>query len=500
MNKSQSTLTGPAGHLSPREVPDFSLMHIHTQIGAREGVFKSSPPRARRLQIPLRLGIPRLIGITFFIGGLFRFRSVGPVVFGIWSRTVFVFFACVACVWLVEIVRLLRRLLDVPSHSLLKRSRSMQFLDMAALAWGAAYFLDAGAGWQNGAKIAELVFFGSVAPIATSLQWLTMVLLFLAAATFVAPRAKGRLAQISLTIGTLLVLFLVGEGVCRIQALAFPMLDYFPTYSTAVWNHRYVSLNSEGWRDVEHRIVAPAGEQRFLVVGDSFAFGLGIPNIKDRMGERLVPQIERMTGQRWKSINVSFGGGDTLDEIRLLHKALIYKPNLVLLIYVFNDMDYLLPKQPQQETIFQRDDEFDPFMVLFRNSFLFQQLYMDWKLLYWRIASPDFGQEYQNPRLLARHMLDVRRFVQIATQAGAKALVIPFSIRITASAAWRTRYALFLKQARADGIPVCSLANAFNGYDYGQLDVSEFDGHPNALANALATKVVAGCLRTGIAK
>jgi hypothetical protein len=419
-----------------------------------------------------------------------------------WSPTVAVFFACVGCLWLAELIRLRRAYGKAKADPTLERSSSMQLLDVAVFAWGAAYFLDAGAAPQNAGTIADLVFFGSIEPIAAILQWFTLILLFLAAARFVAPRVKGRRkqAQIALSVGTFLVLGLLGEGVCRFQALVFPTLETFPTYSTMIWKQRHVSLNSEGWRDSEHRMVAPAGEHRFLVIGDSFAFGLGIANINDRLGEQLVPRLERITGQTWKSINASFGGGDTLDEIRLLKRALIFKPNMVLLIYVFNDMDYLLPKQPQQETIFQRNAEFNPFMILFRNSYVFQELYMDWKLVYWRFTAKDFGQGYDHPNLLARHMKDVRRFVDIARQTGARVLVIPFSIRVVDSSLWRTRYHLFLEQARADGVPICSLAHAFDGYHYTQLDVSEFDGHPNALANHIAARVVAGCLRTEMAK
>ena len=135
-----------------------------------------------------------------------------------------------------------------------------------------------------------------------------------------------------------------------------------------------MKLNREGWRDVNHAIPRPGRIRRLLIVGDSFAYGLGIPHTDDRLGERLTKKVVAMTGEHWEPITASFGGGNTLDEIQLLNRAVVYEPDLVLLIYVFNDMDYLLPKRPRDKTIFESAAKFHPAMILFRNSYLFQEL------------------------------------------------------------------------------------------------------------------------------
>src|SRR5262249_15357071 len=219
------------------------------------------------------------------------------------------------------------------------RSATGKFSDLAILSWGAASFLDAGDAPGNALRFTELVFFGSIVPAAAILEWAALVLLFVAAAAFVIPRLKGKWVQVGLAVGTILVLALIGEGIFRIKVAVAPQLEPFPTSSKMIWQRRYGKLNREGWRDVDHAIPRPAGTRRLLVVGDSFAFGLGIPHIEDRLGEKLTKKLAIMTGDYWEPITASWGGGNTLDEIKLLDRAVVYQPDLVLLIYVFNDID-----------------------------------------------------------------------------------------------------------------------------------------------------------------
>ena len=46
----------------------------------------------------------------------------------------------------------------------------------------------------------------------------------------------------------------------------------------------HVRLNRQGFRDIDHALKADPGVRRLLVVGDSIAFGWGVPDPKDRFG------------------------------------------------------------------------------------------------------------------------------------------------------------------------------------------------------------------------
>ncbi|MGB2887246.1 MAG: SGNH/GDSL hydrolase family protein [Candidatus Acidiferrales bacterium] len=443
-----------------------------------------------------RIRAGRVLGLGLFLTGLLTYRSFNRAVFGFWSYGFFLFILAVSALWLAELASSLRMLRLSNADFGSGGCAVAKLLDLAILTWGAAFFLDARDTPDKALRFAELVFFGSILPAAALLEWITLVFLFLALVIFMVPRLKGKWAQGGLAVGTILVLALVGEGICRVKVAVSPQLEPFPTNSQALWKRRYVKLNREGWRDADHAISGEAGTRRLLVVGDSFAYGLGIAHIEDRLGELLAKKLVTMTDERWEPINVSFGGGNTLDEIELLNRAVIYKPDVVLLIYVFNDMNYLLPATPEDETIFKPGGKFHPVMILFRNSFLFQELYLYYHIVYWRLTGADFGKEYEDAQLLSRHLQDVARFVSIARQAGANVWVIPFSIRIVHSPQWLHRYRTFVDQARAHSIPVCSLEKSFDGFTYRQLNINMFDGHPNERANLLATKAVAECLGT----
>lgn len=469
------------------------MSFVSNTLSEREGGLKSGPLRGHLVGLFFRLRAGRVLGLALFLAGLFRFRSYhSRPVFGLWSYPFFLFLLLISAVWLVELARSLRvlRLRDSSFHS--DRSILAKLLDLAMLTWGAASFLDAGEAPLNAGRVTELVFFGSIVPAAAILEWIALLLLFVATAAFVAPRLKGKWARVGLAVGTVFALAVIGEGILRTKVAVAPQVQPFPTSSHMAWKRRYVRVNREGWRDVDHAIAREAGTRRLLVVGDSFGYGLGIVRIEDRLGEQLARKLSTATGERWESMNVSTGGANTLDEILFLNRAIAYRPDLVLLTYVFNDMDYLLPSA--HVDVFESRGKFHPFLILFRNFYLFQELYMDSHIVYWRLTGADFGQEYENAQLLSRHLQDVARFVELAEQAGATARVVPFSIRIVQSPQWRRRYKMFVDRARAHGIPVCSLEKTFDGLTYGELNINAIDGHPNEKANLRAANAVAECL------
>ena len=473
------------------------MTFVPRTISAEEERRQSGTFGRRLVWLFFRLGAGRVLGLGLFLGGLLRYRSYSRPVLGLWSYSFCLFLLTVGALWLAELARSLR-VLRLPNTDFGSGSSTIaKFSDLAILSWGAASFLDAGDAPDNALRFTELVFFGSMVPAAAILEWTTLVLLFLATATFVIPRLKGKWVQVGLAVGTILVLALIGEGIFRIKVAVAPQLEPFPTNSQMIWKRRNVKLNREGWRDVDHAIPRPGGTRRLLIVGDSFAYGLGIAHTDDRLGEKLAKKLAAMTGEQWEPITaVAFetGSGNTLGEIQLLNRAVVYQPDLVLLIYVFNDMDYLFPKGPRNKTIFESAAKFHPAMILFRNSYLFQKLYMYSKMVYWRLTRAEWGQEYEDARLVSRHLEDVARFVAIGRQAGATVRVVPFSIRIVYSSEWRHHYKSFVDQARAYGIPVCSLEKVFDGFTYDELNINVFDGHPNEKANRLAADAVAECL------
>jgi len=371
------------------------------------------------------------------------------------------------------------------------------FVDLAILFWGIAYFLSASDAPASAGRVTDLNFFGSIMPAAALLEWIALVLLFLGVCAFAIGKLAGGWAKAGLAVGTILVAALVGEGMARVRVAVAPVTEGFPTYSSEVWARRHVKLNHEGWRDVEHSIPRYATTRRLLIVGDSLAFGWGIPRVEDRLGEQLRGRLERGTGAHWELLNASRGDANTLNEIGFMQRMAVYQPDVVLLIYVFNDIDYLVPVTPRDSPSDQSSwARFYPQWLLFRNSYLFQEVFVRLRLIYYRSRQGQRPDPYRDALLVSRHLADVARFVAIATQGGATVRVVPFDVTIVRDPRARSRYQEFAQQAVAYGIPICSLEKSFDGSAYEDLTVNALDGHPNATANRLAAVAVGDCVTT----
>lgn len=135
--------------------------------------------------------------------------------------------------------------------------------------------------------------------------------------------------------GTLLGAFLfvaVGEIIFRIIEPASPPGT---TYGKAI--HK----NSLGLRDREFAIPKPDSVYRILVLGDSFAWGVGLEN------EHTIPKLletrlnTERPAKRFEVINAAVPGHNTVEELALLEDiGLRYEPDMVIVLYNLNDIEF----------------------------------------------------------------------------------------------------------------------------------------------------------------
>jgi hypothetical protein len=432
----------------------------------------------------------RLLGLAFYFATLLIHRSYPHrPVFGRWSYSFFVVVLVSSGVILPVLVKTVRaircRVYSTPATKL---------IDLSILLWGVAYFLAARAEPTEAGRVGTLNLFGSCSTAAALLEWLVLVLLLFAVLPLLVLNRHETSRRLGLTVASILFLFVALEGLLRLRSAVAPVDEGYPTCSSMQWKRRYEHINREGWRDVEHSISPTPGTRRLLVVGDSIAHGWGMPDIQDRLGEQVAERLREKTGELWEPINASLGGSNTIDEIEYLKKTMSYRPDIVLLIYCFNDIDYLAP-QIVQTTVSARA-RYYPQWVLYSNFYLFQEIMLRVRLIYYRFfaspAPPPAADPYMDHALLSRHFQDIVRFVSIASQYGATVRVVPFEI--DPGSQFRARYKLFVPWATAAGIPVCSLEHTFDGYSLPQLTVNALDGHPNELANRLAADATFQCL------
>jgi len=443
------------------------------------------------LGVVFRARLGRLVGLTLVVVSLSLYHSYEhrPVL-GRWSYPFFGLIVGVVGLWAVTLVASWRACRNGGRRAGRERLRCAS-LDLAVLTWGMAYLLSTLDAPGSAARILDLNLMGSATTTAVCLEWIALVFLLLAGGALALGKLGVRWANVGLSVAVLSVLGVLGEGIARAKAVLDPATQGFPTYSTERWFRRHVRFNQIGFRDREHALARDPGTRRLLLIGDSFAFGVGIIDPNNRFGEQLAERLARQTGEPWEAINASRPDVHTLEETAILGRMLAFQPDVVVLLYVFNDIDYLRPMTPRTvlsehpRTVAQR---LHPVRMLFRNSYAFQELYVRVRLLSLRGRPDDTPQDdpYADSALVGRALVDLSRFVTKAESAGAVVGIVPFDIGITGAPVLRRRYEGFVHDATAARLRVWPVGRAFDGFRFSDLAVNALDTHPNELANRLA--------------
>ena len=446
------------------------------------------------LEALVRAHAARVIGLGLFFFSSLAYRSQNRDVFGLWSWPYLalivisgaLFLMVVSNAWIVT-----RRLnLDRYQPSIV----SVCF-DFAALMWGTGYFLNGLDASTNWGQIADLNLFGSSHPLAALVLWAPLLVATVGLAELVVPRGRSSKAGATiLAIWVTAVLLVSIEGGIRLFAIVAPQSQGYPTYTTALWTRKFVSLNQAGFRDAEHPRLGSLDHQRLLVLGDSLAFGWGLPDTKDRFGEQVAKRLQQRKGVEWTSLNASLGDTHTLTHINFLKTMQGLKPNVTILLYAFNDIDYLAqvtPREGQSEHASSFLAGISPVRILFKNSFLFQSIYVRLRLLTYA-PSPELSNPYENNALLHEHFRDLDRFVSLASTSNTLVAIVPFNIGVVASKDVSSDYNHFVKAATAHGLPIWPAgAEVFSGHAYKDLIVNTLDSHPNELAHQLLADRIA---------
>lgn len=146
-------------------------------------------------------------------------------------------------------------------------------------------------------------------------------------------RAHELLARLALLLAGPAVIFLLFEAVFRVIVPASPPGT---TYGKAV--HR----NSLGLRDRDFAIPKPESTYRIVMLGDSFAWGVGLP-VEQALPKLLEAELSaEHTGLETEVVNAAKPGYNTVEELLLLQElGMSYEPDMVILVYNLNDIEFL---------------------------------------------------------------------------------------------------------------------------------------------------------------
>lgn len=296
--------------------------------------------------------------------------------------------------------------------------------------------------------------------------------------------SKSKLSGIMVTLTMLVTLVIFGETALRIfyvttDAYTFTAMNYY-------WyeNFYYPTLNSLGFRD--HEPSNDRANVRIGVLGDSFTVGQGVNNLDDTF-----PQVlERSLGAGFDVNVIAKSGWDS--DIHLVGlQQYPYQPNIVVLSYYLNDIDWLL-----EDTPFNPNANFS-FPQNPAAAWIVQTFFVP-NYLYYNVLQYTSGSRTQNfaTDLVAAH-LDESIWAQQAQMLDNIAwwtrehemrlivLIWPQLAAVDASVPATIRVGDFF---RAQGVEVVDLTDTLRQYPTTSLIVNNFDTHPGVLAQQIAAE------------
>ncbi len=99
-----------------------------------------------------------------------------------------------------------------------------------------------------------------------------------------------------------------------------------------------ISTDEHGFRGPSHAIPKPAGTKRVLFLGDSVTIGWGVDD-DETFVELTEKALSETTGESWECVNSGHMGYDTTQELATFEEVgLLYEPDLVVLVFVDNDV------------------------------------------------------------------------------------------------------------------------------------------------------------------
>lgn len=309
-------------------------------------------------------------------------------------------------------------------------------------------------------------------------------------------RADALLGSVALLVITAAIALAIGEGMVRFAFRDITTTGDFTSWFAMRWRAE-VEHNALGYREREIVLPKPEGTYRIAVVGDSFAYGQGIPR-EARFSDRLEAALNdgAGAGRVYEVLNFGRPGTATEDQIEMLRDAVLdTDPDFVLLQWYRNDVEGpSLEGRPLPQR-FLPSDYLE--RVLHVHSALFYVVTLAWNQLRAAFNGEDAYADYMRERfadpespdsLAAGARLD--EFVSLAQARGVPVGIVTFPVLFAGDefGYLRDRVMAFC-EARA--LPCLDLEPAFAEHgDRRALWVDRFDSHPGPEANAIAAEQI----------
>jgi len=268
-------------------------------------------------------------------------------------------------------------------------------------------------------------------------------------------------------------------------------------------------FSSNNLRDREFELTPSPGMVRIAGIGDSFAFGEGVP-----FDLSLFQQLESRLGSQVEILNAARPGFNTRQELDTLSKFRPYfHCHRALVVFVPNDVE-LTPELDQRQTFINdlinvRDtylEEHESGLWYTTNQYAKQSRLIRFvasrlemrkierETIQWYLDSYDPRFNQDNIDWMAEYFNGFAALPDCRV-----ALVLyPLMESLESDYPFVSIHELVSKMAKAAGLPVLDLAPVFSGRNTVSLQAHPTDHHPNGKAHALAADAIATWLREDV--
>jgi hypothetical protein len=261
------------------------------------------------------------------------------------------------------------------------------------------------------------------------------------------------------------------------------------------WFKKYYRYNNAGFRDdVDYALVRDGSVGgRVTFIGDSFTAGHGVKDVNDRFANILrgmMPELE---------IHVLAQNGlETIHQINLIDELPYdYDMDLVILIYVLNDISYLIDEMADVHIATQEYLSSLPGFV--HGSWFLTELAAHYYVhfrpearRYYDHLLRSYGSEH-----LVAHEDDLKRLHQNVRDRGGRLMVVTFPLfdQLDEDYAFRVVHDHMAAFWRGLDVPHLDLVPIYEGRDFRDLRASILDAHPNETAHRLAAQEILAFIR-----
>ena len=354
------------------------------------------------------------------------------------------------------------------------------FLALLSVAWTVLIFTDTGSFWRAGAVLGTAVYLFAV---------------HFAALWFIVERLRG--TQTARTVVVNISVSVIAISLLAISAeysTRFLFRDVTTTGDNAsFFSNRWlktVYTNRLGFRERDFDVRKPPATYRIAIIGDSLAYGQGIPQA-DRFGEQIERHLNGLRRGPYEVLNFGVPGAETQDEVALLANTILaIQPDFILLQWYTNDVQSPEDKQHAPHPL-----TFIP-SVLRWNSALFYLLHRQLNALQDRGLSEATNKylderfkDPSSPSSLRAHET-MRTFIQVSRRFD-----IPLGMVLFSQTYFNPKSSLdfllerTLKVCKDENVRCVDTRPLFEPYHGDtRLWANRFDPHPSSLANKLVAE------------